>query len=333
MTRDTLDRFKLALAERRNLLLDWVGRKGSKTNINFDDTLLEAVDETIKRIEQGNFGTCTHCHGEVETSRLALDYTLSVCLECFSELDRKTLERELEMAAEVQQSLLSREIPSIKGAEVAVHAQPAGIVGGDYFDFFPAPGGVQSVAIGDVMGKGLPASMLMSSLQTSLQILGPEHHDLAVVAQRVNQLFRHNLQLIRFISLIMARVDPEEGCIRYLNAGHNPALLWRASDATGHWLQPTGPAIGLLREPTFTSETIDLAPQDLLVLYTDGLIEARDADGKEFGDKGLLAFTSEHASLGASEFVTVLKEEVLKFGGAKLRDDLTLIVIKSTPTS
>lgn len=329
MNREVLNRFKGALTRRRALLLNWVAGHDGGVARTCDHEIIESVDETIHRIDDGRFGTCEVCGGRVESERLALDYTASVCLECLSAMDRRTLERELEMAAEVQRSLLPRHVPILAGAEIAVHAQPARIVGGDYFDFFASPDGVQSVAIADVMGKGLPASMLMSSLQASLRILGPEHDDLPQLAGRLNALFRFNLRLIRFISLILARIDVERREVGYLNAGHNPALLWKSSERAGHWLQPTGPAIGLVKEPVYACEKIGLDSGDLLVMYTDGLVEARNRSGEEFGTTRLLEFTAEHHSLGADRFVSGLRDEVLRFAHSKPHDDLTLMVIRS----
>ncbi|HLE57095.1 MAG TPA: SpoIIE family protein phosphatase [Rhodothermia bacterium] len=330
MNRDAIERFKGALVRRRELLLDWMRGNGPKDRPGCDGELIRTVEETLHRIDHGEFGRCAICHGEVETSRLALDYTASVCIECLSEIDRRSLERELEMAAQVQKNLLPRNVPALPNTDIAVHSQPAGIVGGDYFDFFPAPGGAQSFAIGDVMGKGLPASMLMSSLQASLRILGPELGHLTDLAVRINALFRYNLSLVRFISMILARVDTEKKQIQYLNAGHNPALLWRSSDRSGIWLQPTGPAVGLVKDPIYTTEEIDLHVGDLLIMYTDGLVEARNGSSDEFGATRLLEFAAANEHLGAERFVAGLRDAVLSHSGSKLHDDLTLMVIRST---
>lgn len=129
------------------------------------------------------------------------------------------------------------------------------------------------------MGKGLPASMLMSNLQASLRILGPEKNELHDVATRLNELFRFNLKLIRFISIFLGAVDKENRLIYYRNAGHHPPFLWNNSLQKVQLLNPTGPAIGLIPNAKFKSESIPFYSGDLLLLYTDGLVEARSSSG------------------------------------------------------
>jgi len=328
VTRDTIERFKGALIRRRDVLLDWVRADNTCNGQECDPQIIASLEGAIHKIHHGTFGECRICHGDVEPSRLALDYTASICLECLSEMDRRTLERELEMAAEVQRNLLPRDVPSMDGIEVAVRSQPAGIVGGDYFDFVHSPDGTYTFVVGDVMGKGLPASMLMSSLQASLRILCPEHDDLAELAKRLNTLFRHNLSLIRFITLILVRVDPKEGVICYLNAGHNPALLWSIAHDTGTWLAPTGPAIGLVKDPEFRVERLPIETGDTLLMYTDGLVEARDSKGDEFGTSRLVEFVAGNQNLTAERFISDLRDAAVRHAGVRPHDDITLMALR-----
>jgi sigma-B regulation protein RsbU (phosphoserine phosphatase) len=212
---------------------------------------------------------------------------------------------------------------------MAVISKPAGAVGGDYYDFFTYRDYAQGLAIGDVMGKGIPASMLMANLQASLRILGPDFIELSDLASRLNELFRYNLKQIRFITLFLAAFDPETKEFQYCNAGHHPPLLLNADSNSFHWLKPTGPAIGLASEAVYASKKISLEQGDMLVLYTDGLVEARDKDQAEFGFEKLAGYASGNAERSPENFINELMNKFHQFG-MKLQDDLTLMVLKLT---
>jgi serine phosphatase RsbU (regulator of sigma subunit) len=211
--------------------------------------------------------------------------------------------------------------------EIAAYTEPARVVGGDYFDFFSYPDEAQGIVVADVMGKGLSASMLMSNLQASLRILGPEHPNPDTLAARLNELFRNNLKLISFISVFLARIDAEARLVRYCNAGHNPAIWWEAASGTIHWLKPTGPAIGLTKSAKFKSKELQCGTGDLLLLYTDGLVEARNIRDEEFGKESVATYVKENYQQPANLFLTGLRETAKQFAG-KFDDDMTLMVIK-----
>jgi len=298
----TLDRFRHALTKHRDTLLEWINTDSPHKDVHLGSANLKDVFQVIselkdalERIDSGHFGQCTECNGKVEAERLALDFTTCVCLDHYSKDQIHALENDLELAAKVQRQLLPGYIPSLPGIQIAVHAEPARIVGGDYYDFFQYnSGSAQGIALADVMGKGLPASILMSNLQASLRILGPEHDELHALAARLNELFRYNLTLIRFIAIFLVKIDIDSRILHYCNAGHNPPLWWHAASRSIRWLQPTGPAIGLTHDPEYTSKTIRLASGDLILLYTDGLTEAQNPNGEEFGEQRLASYIKDH---------------------------------------
>jgi len=334
MEKRMVNQFRRFITEHRDNLLTWLKSDTRDKDIHLADVPMEEVtrvvsrhDEALNRIECDEFGKCKECGGEVEPERLELDFTTCVCLDHYSEDQLRVLERDLELAAKVQRQLLPYEIPVLPGMQIAAHTEPAQVVGGDYFDFFSYPDGAQGVVIADVMGKGLSASMLMSNLQASLRILGPEYTSLDALADRLNQLFRSNLKLISFISLFLVRIDVESGILQYCNAGHNPAIWWEASSGTIHWLKPTGPAIGLTQSAQFKSKELRYGPGDLLLLYTDGLVEARNPGDEEFGKERVIAYVKEHLRQPVNLFLTGLRETAREFAG-KFDDDVTLIVIK-----
>lgn len=337
MNQETLKQFRDTLTQHRDSLLEWYRSDAAGKEFHLGGTALDEVmqviaklDEALTRIDIGEFGRCIECAdgSDVELERLELDFTTSVCISHYSEEQVRALERDLELAAKVQQQLLPRYMPVSDGAQISAHTRPAAIVGGDYFDFFRWKSGSQGVIIADVMGKGLAASMLMSNLQASLRILGPEYEQPHELALRLNELFRFNLKLLQFISLVLVNVDMKTGAIQYCNSGHHPPLLWKPASATVSWLNPTGPAIGLMPEPPFRSETFQFEPGDVLVLYTDGLVEARNARGAEFGEERLIEFIRQHYLKSAETLLATLREAVETFAGKSLHDDVTLVILK-----
>jgi sigma-B regulation protein RsbU (phosphoserine phosphatase) len=179
------------------------------------------------------------------------------------------------------------------------------------------------------MGKGLPASMLMASLQASLRILAPEQDSPAVVVQRLNALFCHNIHLIKFITLFLGSYDPETRVLKYCNAGHNPPLLFRREQQATQWLQPTGAAIGLAESFTFKIETVALSPGDIFVLYTDGVTEAMNAAREEFNEGRLAELVQQQAELKPQELIRELRLALQEFTGGKTsQDDVTIVAGK-----
>jgi sigma-B regulation protein RsbU (phosphoserine phosphatase) len=327
-----VDRVQSALLARRDRLRAWLNdprpAMGDGMRAGAELPALAEVETALGQIEDGSFGICHVCHELVSEERLELDFTACVCLEHYSEEDRRDLERDLELAARVQQHFYPVDAPTMRSVEIAGHAQPARIVSGDYFDYFRVRGGMQGLAIGDVMGKGLPASLLMANLQASLRILGPEHDALDELALRINGLFQHNLRLIRFISLALVAIDEERGQLRYVNAGHNPPLLWSRSERTIRRLAPTGPAIGMMPDPPFSAVSAPFSDGDVLLLYTDGLVEARDANGEPFGDARLEAYLAHHHAEPAERLLAGLRAAVTRFAPGPQRDDMSMMVVR-----
>ena len=331
---ETLNEFRNTLASHRDALLEWLANDSPQKYINLGNAevsdvmqMVSEIKDVLEQIENGQFGFCTECNGEVETERLELDFTEKVCLDHYTDTQIRALEGDLELAAKVQRQLLPHCTPCLSGIDIYVHSQPARIVSGDYYDFFSYEDGTQGIVMADVMGKGLPASMLMSNLQASLRILGPEYKDLNLLAARLNELFRYNLKLIRFISIFLSIVDTDAGTLQYCNAGHNPAIWWEASTASIRMLEPTGPAVGLIKNPEYESREIHFHHGDLLVFYTDGLVESQNSNRLEFGQDRLVDFIKNHHHNSAENILTELLDTVKNFS-EKLHDDITILIMK-----
>jgi len=336
MDKKILNKFKRQLQSRRDILTVWLNNPSGKAkritgrvsgkSADTQPLVTEKIEHALEQIDDGVFGNCTLCAGEVEEERLALDFTTCVCLDHYSEKQKRELEQDLELAAKVQKQLFPDEIPSLSGLQLAVRSEPSKIVGGDYFDFFPVAGNRQGFVIADVMGKGLPASMLMSNLQASLRILGPENENPAKTVSRLNELFRYNLKTIRFITLFIGALDPVRNTLVYCNAGHNPPFWFRHKQADFIPLNPTGPALGILTDGDFRTKRITYQAGDQFLFYTDGLTEAKQ-DKEEFGEQRLQDFLKKHQNEPAQQILSGLFDSVKNFSSLE-RDDLTALLLK-----
>jgi sigma-B regulation protein RsbU (phosphoserine phosphatase) len=336
MEQTVLQRIAESMRSRHRDLVTWLGgttpgeraiRLGPHAEAKAVAQVAE-LEAAIEKAHAGTLGECVVCHEMVEQHLLEMDYSATKCLTHLTPEEQSRLEAELELSQKVQKALLPGSIPSIAGWEVSAFSQPASIVGGDYFDFLRFADGAPAVLIADVMGKGMPASMLMASLQATVRILVPEHHTPADVLVRLNRLFRRNISLTKFVTVFIAKLDPGSGEVLYANAGHNPPLLVGRGSSDGlARLMPTGPAIGLVAETGFGGGRVAVRPGEVLVLYTDGVVEAKSTGGIEYGESNLERLLSRHANSPAGRVLKEIRSDLAAFiGGAPPFDDTTLIV-------
>lgn len=338
METGTFGAIAAGLRKRKAALMEWLmaaddterrTRMGPTSPTGLDQHI-EVLDTAIARAEQGELGRCVVCNGFVEDHWIETDYTTSVCLEHLSGPERTRLESELELSQKVQKALLPHKVPEMPGWEVAAFSKPASIVGGDYFDFTRFSNGNHAFIIADVMGKGMPASMLMASLQASLRILTPESSSPSDVLTRINAIFCHNINLTKFVTLVIAELDSSNGTLRFANAGHNPPFILRGNDRTmPEPLLPTGAAIGLIEGATFETRTTRLGPQDALVMYTDGITEAGVHQERMYGEDRLKDFLAANRETTAQRLIKDLLADVQTHTHqAPPADDTTVIVIR-----
>jgi sigma-B regulation protein RsbU (phosphoserine phosphatase) len=240
----------------------------------------------------------------------------------------RQLEREREEARLIQRGLLPRAIPQTPGVEVAVAWQPADGVGGDCFDTI-AFGDAVGVSVADIAGKGLPAALLMSNLQAAVRAFALDAAAPSAICASVNRLLCRNMASGRFATFCYARIDPASGRVDYANAGHNPPLLVRR-DGTSETLTKGGMVLGVFPDTKYDQAHVTIAPGDRLVFYTDGITEARNADGDEYGDERLLAAAVAARDQSAEAIKTALLDDVNGFTGGLFEDDATLIVVAIT---
>ncbi|HUO30897.1 MAG TPA: SpoIIE family protein phosphatase [Bryobacteraceae bacterium] len=243
------------------------------------------------------------------------------------EVERR-MARELEQAAEIQRSFLPGGAPQVTGADLAGYNAPCRTVGGDYFDFFTYPNGRVAMVLGDVSGKGMPASLMMMGLQARVQVLADEPQNLAAVITRLNKITCKNCPSNRFITFFFCVLDPTTGELAYCNAGHNPPVVVRANGSV-EYLEGGGTVLGILSIATYSEYRVKLEPGDLLAIYSDGVTEANNGKEEEFGDERFAAVLSANRQKSANEIVAAVSQALTDFAaGAPQADDITLIAAR-----
>ena len=244
------------------------------------------------------------------------------------------MKRDLEIAREIQTWLVPSQPPVIANAEVAFWTRPQNSVAGDYYDaFYPladaASGGKLMLVMADVAGKSVPAALLMATLQASLRTLASEGLPLTPLAVRLNRYAcEHSLGGQRFTTAVLAEYDPFTRKLSYVNAGHNSPIIRRADGGTER-LESGGLPLGITTEATFVTSEVELHPGDILVLFTDGVVEAFNSAGEEFSDARWLNLVRNLPTVPAKESLQFLMMSVETFvGQTRQSDDITCLVLR-----
>ncbi|MFQ5584325.1 MAG: SpoIIE family protein phosphatase, partial [Calditrichia bacterium] len=248
-------------------------------------------------------------------------------------IKKERLEQELKIAREVQLKLLPQEVPATEGFELDSYSITAYEVGGDYYDFFEFGDGYFGVIIGDVSGKGTSAAFYMAEFKGVVQTLAKTFSDPLELICQANLIFFSHIERRVFVSAIVGKYIPEKSDFQFVRAGHNPLLHASNHHSPPVYVQPPGLAIGLDRgeifDRTIELHHLKLEVGDNIILFTDGLTEARNAEGDEYGEERLIKVMENAHAYSAVEIKEIILEDVLNFvGNSPLHDDLTFIVMK-----
>ncbi len=245
-------------------------------------------------------------------------------------IEKERIERELELAAAIQREILPRSVPEVSGVELAAANLPTRQVGGDYYDLFPLSRGRLAFLVADVSGKGVPAALLVSTVHAAVHLQIDEAKTVEDLVTRIDRHLRRYAATRKFLTLFFGLLEPDSGLLRYVSAGHNPALLTRPSGEVV-LLASTGVPVGILPNSGWREEMLQLASGDLLCVYTDGLTEAVNESEEEFGLERLSVAVAKGRDLPVRNLCDNLMAEVADFAsGMPQHDDQTLLLLRRT---
>ncbi len=243
-------------------------------------------------------------------------------------LEKEQLDHQLKTAQAVQSHLLPPSPPSLPGYDMAGLSIPAFAIGGDYYDFITLPRNQIGLVTADVSGDGVPAALVMASFRAMLRAFILRELDPTQITETINRMLADFAGQSDFVSCFYGLLDPGSGCMNYVNCGHNPPVYLTAGGDIKA-LDWSGPALGLFPGARYPASKLELAPGDLMVLYTDGLTEARNAEGEFFEVERLEAILRLNRSLPADGMTQVIIREARRFTGSEVfSDDVTLMVVK-----
>lgn len=289
--------------------------------------LLSEVDAALVRFNNGTYGLCEECHDPIEPERLVADPLIRLCLGDLTQKQLNDMQRDLELAAQIQKGLLPKPAFSANTWQVDFAYQPAGIVSGDYVDFIEQNGELYFI-LGDVSGKGMAASILMSNLHAMFHALIPLGLELCDLMSRANRLFAESTLANQYATLIVGKINAN-GEVEMCNAGHLPPII--VGGEKSFEMEPSGLPLGMFCDSNFVSSGVKLEPGETLLLFTDGVTEANDPAGAEYGTERLRSSINGSSVGHPTEILQICVDSVAAFrSGADRNDDLTMLALKYT---
>jgi len=289
--------------------------------------LLGEVDSAMQRMEQGSYGICEGCHDPVEKDRLLADPLTRLCIGCLTQEEQRALERDVELASSIQRGLLPQTDVRFRDWQIHYQYHPAGLVSGDYCDVISpsTEDGKLIFLVGDVAGKGIGASLLMTHLHAMFRSLSGAGHDLEKLLEIANSVFCESTTASQYATLICGQAGMS-GEIEFVNAGHLPALVITKEGV--EQFGSTGLPLGLFKTSRYQVTRVQLDPGDSLLLYTDGISETRGPAEKEYGADGLARVAGERHGWPPHEIAAACIRDVKNYSAnARQSDDQTLMII------
>ena len=286
--------------------------------------LLRDVDSALERMAIGSYGVCEECHETIEQDRLLADPLVCYCLDHLTQSQRDALQRDLDLASEVQRNLLPQADLRAGGWETSYHYAPVGPVSGDYCDLIPSDGQLLFV-LGDVSGKGVAASMLMTQLHALFRSLAGMSLPLGQIVTHANRVFCESALAGQYATLVCGQAKAT-GDVEIHNAGHLPAIVVGQGGVLR--IESTGLPLGMFHEAEFSATRLQMEIGDTLFLFTDGLSEARSATG-EYGLDRVTQLVRKQAGRSPAELISACLHDLNTFADFSLHsDDLTLLAIQ-----
>ncbi|MGE5175544.1 MAG: SpoIIE family protein phosphatase [Hyphomicrobiales bacterium] len=299
---------------------------------------IQALSDTVRAIGDGEMLTDIGSSGNEEIDDIARAFnevTAKFRAAQGNLVEQERIQREMQVAQEIQQTLLPRTVPELEGFEIGYLYRAAKEVGGDYFDFIAVDDRTVGVVVADVSGKGVPGSLVMTMIRTALRMEARGNRSASDVMSKMNSFVTEDMRKGMFVTMFYVVLDSVNRAVTYASAGHNPMILFRGGQDATYFLKPKGIPVGInasaedLFRKTISVEKLMLRQDDMLVIYTDGITEAMNPAREQFGEARLLAAIKRHGHGTAEEFAAALNREIHEFtAGAAQNDDITLVAIK-----
>ncbi|MGI8960080.1 MAG: SpoIIE family protein phosphatase [Bryobacteraceae bacterium] len=288
-------------------------------------SLIKEVDSALGRMEDGSYGICEYCHEPVETDRLIANPLVRFCLDHLNKEQRDALERDLELAAQVQMTLLPPQDLMCSGWHISYHYEPVGLVSGDYCDVVEAGDAGFYFMVGDVSGKGVAASLLMAHLHAMFRTLISVGVPLKAMLGHASRVFCESTLPTHYATLVCGRAE-SNGRVEICNAGHPPPLLVRHDDVIS--IEASGLPVGMFCGDDFSATEFWLEPCQSMVIYSDGVSEATDVAGTQYGAERLRQLVGKNCAMTPLALVASCREDLTVFcHGTQKGDDMTLLVL------
>ncbi len=307
------------LEERKRRLETALALAPQKTGLA---ALLREVDAALDRMADGTYGLCEECHDTIEQSRLLSDPLVRYCLDHLNDSERAALQRDLDLAAQLQRNLLPEANLRAGGWETSYHYAPVGAVSGDYCDLIPSDGQLFFV-LGDVSGKGVAASMLMAQLHALFRSLSGMNLPLGQMVTQANRVFCESALAGQYATLVCGQAKAT-GEVEIHNAGHLPVIVVGGGGVLR--IESTGLPLGMFHDFDFSATRVHLDEGDMMFLYTDGLSESRCEDDEYGIDR--VAHLMRQAARKPAEMITACLDDLRSFVDGPALDDLTLLAIQ-----
>jgi serine phosphatase RsbU (regulator of sigma subunit)/anti-sigma regulatory factor (Ser/Thr protein kinase)/transposase-like protein len=299
---------------------------------------IQKLTEGVMRIGEGDLSQTLPVDGADEFSEIARAFnemTSKFKKAQENVVEQERLQKEMQVAQEIQHALLPRRFPDVEGYDISTVYRAAKDVGGDYFDFVQIDENILGIIVADVSGKGVPGSLVMTMIRTALRLEARDNYSPTDILSRVNKFVTDDVKRGMFITIFFITLDSARRTISYASAGHNPMILYRKELNSCYFLNTRGMPLGITLpegvrfEESLEFDRLQLKKDDMLLVYTDGITEAMNKADEQFGNERLVEFIKLHAELSPDEFTKKLDNELQRFtGGAPQNDDITLVVIK-----
>ncbi|NIM18999.1 MAG: anti-sigma factor antagonist [Candidatus Latescibacteria bacterium] len=304
---------------------------------------IQVLTDGVRAIGEGALDGEIAVHGPAEIGAIAAvfnEITQKFKKAQESVLEQEKLQKEMEVAKQIQHSLLPKRLPDVSGYDIAPYYQAAAEVGGDYYDFVQVDDDTVGIVVADVSGKGVPGSLVMTMIRTALRMEARGNKNASDVMAKMNDFVTDDMRKGMFVTMFYVILDSKNRIVSYASAGHNPMVLYRREANETYFLNPKGFPVGIslpdesLFRRSISLEKIKLKKDDMLLIYTDGVTEAMDPQREQYGEDRMLRLIKRYGHLHPKEFISKLEADIRTFtGGQPQNDDITVVAIKEKLTA